>query len=262
MVLLLTPHPLSYYFKPKKGRTIFPLNCATICNDSFKSEYVTSPSVTYGGKCFRKREPPVKKTVSSQRRRLPIFLICRGPCTQRDRFILTSSGVLSCLLKVGCGGSPVLQLPVLFGKLGIISHISWPKIWGRGESIQRSDFTTGAKVCEHVRKRCASSVRESEKGRRPQEHVVDPSLTVDVLLAGGERPRALCAGDCVRQYMTTRGSACGNSSRKPCPTQQCCQVHAGQIKGVLLRVEHSSSKGQPSEAALPAILPRADAWQW
>ena len=77
---------------------------------------------------------------------------------------------------------------------------------------------------------CASSARESEEGRRPQEHVVDPSLTVDVLLAGEEIPRALCAGDCVRQYTTTRGSAGqsgGNSSRKPCPTQQCCQVHAG-----------------------------------
>lgn len=61
------------------------------------------------------------------------------------------SRVPSCLLKVGCGGSPVLQLPILFGKLGI-SRISWPNMRARGESNQRSDFTTGAKLHEHVRK--------------------------------------------------------------------------------------------------------------
>lgn len=71
---------------------------------------------------------------------------------------------------------------------------------------------------------------------------MDPSLTLDVSLTGGQRPRALCATDCVRQYVMTQGSASqsgGNFLRKPCPTQQHCQVHVGWIKGVLLRVEHS-----------------------
>lgn len=84
-------------------------------------------------------------------------------------------------------------------------------------------------ACEETRVP-PQSERESEEGRKPQEHVVDPLLTVDVSLAGVERPRALCARDCVRQYTTTRGSAGqsgGKSSRKPCPTQQCCQVHMG-----------------------------------
>lgn len=61
------------------------------------------------------------------------------------------SRVLSCQLKIGRGGSPILHLPILFGKLGI-SHISWPNMWARGESNQRSDFTTGPKLREHVRK--------------------------------------------------------------------------------------------------------------
>lgn len=192
MVLLLTPHPLSYYFKPKKGRIIFPLNCATICTGSFKSEYVTSPPVTYGGGSFRRREPSVKKMVFSQRRDLPIFLICRLPCTQRDRFIPTSGRVLSCLLKVGCGGSPVLQLPVLFGKLGI-SHISWPKIWGRGKSSQRSDFTTGPKVCKHVRKHvCLLSQRV--RGRQEASGACCGSIANSgcVTGRGGENKGSLC----------------------------------------------------------------------
>lgn len=43
-------------------------------------------------------------------------------------------------------------------------------------------------------------LRESEEGKGPQEHLVDPPLTADVSLAAGERPRAFCAGDCVRVH--------------------------------------------------------------
>lgn len=134
----------------------------------------------------------MKKTVSSQRRGLPIFLICRGPCTQRDRLIQTSSRVLSCLLKVGCGRSPVLQLPVLFGKLGI-SHTSWPKMWDRGESNRRSDFTTGAKVCECVRKLvCLLSQRV--RGRLEASGACCGSIANSgcVTGSGGETKGSLC----------------------------------------------------------------------
>lgn len=142
----------------------------------------------------------MKKTVSSQRRGLPFFPICRGPCTQRERFTLTSSQVLSCLLKEGCGGSPLLQMPILFGQLGI-SDISWPKIWGRGESHQWSDFTTGAKVCEHVRKpTCLLSQRA--RGRQEVSGAWGASVTNTGCVTGrGQRRRALCASDCIRQYM-------------------------------------------------------------
>lgn len=57
-------------------------------------------------------------------------------------------------------------------------------MWGTGESNRRSDFTTAAKVCEQVRK-LVCLLRESEEGRRLQEHVVDPSLIEDVSLAEG-----------------------------------------------------------------------------
>lgn len=166
MVLLLTPHPLSYYFKPKKGRIIFPLNCATICTGSFKSEYVTSPPVTYwggGGEVSEGEKLPWRRW-SFPRGEVCLsssFVGFHAPKeTGSSQHLVESCPACS---KVGCGGSPVLQLPVLFGELGI-SHISWPKIWGRGKSSRRSDFTTGAKVCKHVRKHvCLLSQRESQR---------------------------------------------------------------------------------------------------
>lgn len=167
MVLALTPHLLSYYFKTKKRGIISPPNCATICNDCFKCEYVTSSPVTYGVKCF------IKEIFFLLWRRWSLSrgegcssAYCRGPCTPRDRF-LTSSWVLSCLLSAGCGGSLVLPLPVPFGKLGI-SHISLVKIWGRGESKQEVGFHNRSKGRECVRKRV--------RVRGGQEGVVAPSL--------------------------------------------------------------------------------------
>lgn len=232
-------------------RNYFPPNCATICNDF--------QMWTYGGKCFIKGNilPPVKKTVSLQRRGLPICHLQRSLHPKRQiNPDIWSSPVLPAQFRLWWISASSIACPLW--KLGI-SHISLPKIWGRGESNQEVRFHNRSKAGECVKKGVLliQSQRRAGASCGPITHSGCVTGT-----ARGERPSAPCAGDCVRLCTVTWGSAGqsgGNSLRKPCPTEQCCQVHAGWIKGVLPRAEHalhSSSKGQPREAALPAALPR------
>lgn len=173
--------------------------------------------------------PPVKKSLS--RGEDCPSAVCRGLCTQRDRLILTSSQVLSCLLSAGCGKSGV-------------SHISLAKMWGRGESNQEVRFHNRSKVRELVRKRVPPQ-SESEGSRRLlwMCHLCHQHCE-------GDSPSAPCAAGYLRHCWVTWGSAgptAGSSLRK------LEQVHAGQTKGALHRLStlYSSSKGQPLPAAPP-----------
>lgn len=265
MVLAQTPHPLSYYFNPKKRGIIFPPKCATICNDSFKCEYVTSSPVTYGGKCFIKEISFLDRRIFFFFRvedslfpeeRTAHLLLAEVPAP-RVRLILTSSWVLSCLLSAGCGGSPIPPLPIPFEKLGI-RHISLATIWGRGESNPEVRFHNRSKGRECVRKRVPPQ-SESEEGRRAWWGHHSGCV---ICVTEGDRASVPCAGDCARHCSLTWGSAgrcAGSSLRKPCPTKQHCQVLAGQTKENCpgLNTHYSPLQRDTAEAALPAALPRA-----